>query len=262
MLTNKRLFVSDMDGTFYLGDGLLKGSLEFANAVHRLGSKLVFLTNNSSRTPEEYIRKLTKMGVDRTLFEVYTSGEATISFLKRDFPNKRVFLLSTPSVREMFRRSGVNLDDNSPELLVLAYDTTINYERIRKAALFIRQGIPFIATHPDVNCPTEDGPVPDVGSFLSLFEASTGRRPDNIIGKPDPTILKMVMDDFGYGPEETVMIGDRIYTDIECGLRAGVDTYLVLSGETTADMVPDSHSYEVVNNIGSIIEIIERGNTV
>jgi len=262
MLKCKRLFVSDMDGTFYLGNTLLPGSLDFAMAVHRLGARLVFLTNNSSRTPEEYIRKLEKMGVDRKLFEVYTSGEATISFLKRDFPKKKAFLLSTPSVREMFEKGGVMLDDFDPEVLVLAFDTSITYEKIRRAALLIRQGIPYVASHPDINCPTEEGPIPDVGSLISLFETSTGRRPDHIIGKPDPAILKMVMEDFDCSQEETVVIGDRLYTDIECGLKAGVDTFLVLSGETTRDMIPDRHSYKVVENVGSLAKKIRDHDTV
>ncbi len=262
MLKHKRLFVSDMDGTFYLGEHLLPGSLDFARAIYRHNSRLVFLTNNSSRTPEEYIRKLVKMGIERRLFEVYTSGEATVSLLKNCFPGKKVYLLSTHSVRKMFLDKGIVLDESNPDVLVLTYDTEITYEKIRKAALFIRRGVPYIASHPDINCPTEEGPVPDVGSLISLFETSTGRKPDQIVGKPDPTILNMVMKDFGCSPEETVMVGDRLYTDIECGLRAGVDTYLVLSGETTEDMIPVTHSYRVVQNTGSLAAMIDKDNTV
>lgn len=252
MFEKKKLFVSDMDGTFYLGDKLLPGSLDFAAKVKAIGGKLVFLTNNSSRTPEEYIRKLVNMGVDRTLFEVYTSGEATVKFLKQHYPSRKIYLLATPAVEKMFIDNDILLVQEEPDVVVLTYDTTINYDKIKKAALFLREGTAFIASHPDINCPTEDGPIPDVGSMLSLFKTSTGRSPDRVIGKPDPSILEMLLKNYNYSLEESVIIGDRLYTDIECGLRAGMDSILVLTGETTRQMVPPEHSYEVVESVGSI----------
>lgn len=262
MLKSKKLFVSDMDGTFYLGDKLLPGSLDFAIKVRDMGARLVFLTNNSSRTPDEYIRKLTKMGVNRELFEVYTSGEATVRFLMEKYPGRRVYLLSTPSVREMFHRAGINLVEEDPEVVVLTYDTTIDFGKIRKTALFLRKGAAYVASHPDINCPTEEGLVPDVGSFISLFESSTGRKPDWIIGKPSPTILEMLLEDYSQTADGCVIIGDRLYTDIECGLRAGVDAILVLSGETTPEMVSPDHPYIIANDVGEIAKLISQEFTV
>ncbi len=256
MLKNKKLFISDMDGTFYLGSKLLTGSLDFATKVREIGGKLVFLTNNSSRTPEEYIRKLLNMGIDRSLFEVYTSGEATIRFIKEHCSGASVYLIATPSVENLFIESGIRLVNERPDAVVLTYDTTLDYAKIRNAALFLRAGAKYIASHPDFNCPTELGPIPDVGSLIKLFEASTGRVPDHIIGKPDPSILEMLLKDYGFYPDECVIIGDRLYTDIECGLRANVDAILVLSGETTPEMVPENHEFLVIDNVGVLAGMI------
>ncbi|OAA30436.1 HAD family hydrolase [Kosmotoga arenicorallina S304] len=254
MFENKRLFVLDLDGTFYLGNKLLPGSLEFAEKVHSMGADLVFLTNNSSATKDEYVDKLVRLGVPENLFDVYTSAEATIRFLKENFPKKRVYLLAVPSVEKLFQWSGIELVDEKPDLVVMTYDKTLTYEKIEKFCDFVRLGVPFVTSHPDINCPTEKGPIPDVGSFIALVEASTGRRPDYVIGKPNKEILEMLIRDFDSKKEETVMIGDRLYTDIECGLRAGVETILVLSGETTSNMIPEDPPYHVYKNLEDIVK--------
>lgn len=250
----KKLFVLDMDGTFYLGNMLFPESLEFVEKVTASGARLVFLTNNSSATPEEYHKKLIRLGVPEGSFEVYTSGEATIRFLKDNYPNSSVYLLATPSVEKMFVDSGITLDEDNPDVAVLTYDKTLTFEKISKFCDFVREGILYIASHPDINCPTEKGFIPDVGSFMALIKTSTGREPSHIVGKPNPTILEMLIKEFDVDRTETVMVGDRLMTDIECGLRAGVTTALVLTGETTREMISDNPPFIVADNLLDLLE--------
>ncbi len=257
-LHNKKLFVMDMDGTFYLGYKLLPGALEVAEMLHVKGKQLVFLTNNSSQTPQYYSEKLLRLGIGRSMFKVYTSGEATVSFLKEKYPGRKLLLLAVPSVREMFLDAGLVLDEEKPDVAVITYDKTIAFRKLSLFCKFVRAGIPYISSHPDFNCPTEDGPIPDVGSFMELIRASTGRTADHIVGKPNPGILEMLMKDFSASKEETVMIGDRIYTDMECAKRAGVDSILVLSGETTLDMIPDDPGFSVMDDIRELLQELRR----
>ncbi len=252
-MNNKKLIISDMDGTFYLGNKLLEGSMEFANRLKSQGKKLVFLTNNSSKTPSEYINKLNNLGISSDLFDVYTSGEATAEFIIKNYKERKIFLLSTESVRDLFIKRGLVIDHEDPELLVLTYDKTINYEKIKKFSNFLNRNLPYIASHPDINCPTEMGFIPDIGSFMSLFEKSTGRKPDHIVGKPNSYIIEMLLEKYSVSKEDAVIIGDRIYTDIKCGMNSGIDSILVLSGETKRDMVPSDHSFSVCENIEEIL---------
>ncbi|ACR79846.1 HAD-IIA family hydrolase [Kosmotoga olearia] len=250
----KKLFVLDMDGTFYLGNTLFPESLEFVERITSTGAKLVFLTNNSSATPEEYHDKLVRLGVPEGSFSVYTSGEATMRFLKDNYPGSSVYLLATPSVEKMFVDSGIILDEKDPDVVVLTYDKTLTFKKISKFCGFVRDGISYIASHPDINCPTERGFIPDVGSFMALIKTSTGREPDHIVGKPNPTILEMLIEEFDVNRADVIMVGDRLMTDIECGLRAEVTTALVLTGETTREMVPDNPPFIVADNLLDLLK--------
>lgn len=251
----KRLFVLDMDGTIYLGDGLFPWTRPFLEALSRAGAHYLFLTNNSSRTAAEYVAKLQRMGISAGARNVLTSGDATIELLRREGRWQRLFVVAPPAVVESFAEAGFVLDDEQPQAVVLAYDTTLTYRRLVALCLHVRAGLPYIATHPDFNCPTPAGPIPDVGAFIALVEASTGRRPDRVVGKPRPDILRAAMGRFGASPQETLMVGDRLYTDIACGLAAGVDACLVLSGESTAEMVADSSHQptHVVANLAALL---------
>jgi len=253
-MKNKKLIISDMDGTFYLGNRLFKGSLEFAKRLKSQGKKLVFLTNNSSKSPSEYIEKLNNLGVSSDLFDVYTSGEATAEFIIKNYKERKIFLLSTESVKNLFTEKGLTIDNEEPDILVLTYDKTIDYEKIQKFSYFLNKGLPYIASHPDINCPIETGFVPDIGSFMALFEKSTDRKPDHIVGKPNSYIIEMLLDKYNVSKEEAVIIGDRIYTDIKCGINSGIDSILVLSGETKRDMIPSHHPYEVCENIEEVTD--------
>ena len=232
LLSEAKAFLLDMDGTFYLGDSLLPGALEFLEHLNHHGLPFSFLTNNSSRSKQDYVNKLTGLGVREGDARVFTAGDATIAYLKKHHSGSKVFLLGTPSLAESFRGSGIAISESDPDLVVIGYDTTLTYARLSAFCYFVRKGLPYIATHPDVNCPSPEGPVPDIGAMMSLVEASTGRKADVVIGKPNPGIVNALAEEWGLEPKEMVMVGDRLYTDIALGKTAGVKTVLVLSGET------------------------------
>ena len=229
-----------MDGTFFLGNKLLPGALELLDFLNRKGTPYRFLTNNSSKSQAEYIEKLVGLGVDRSDANIVTSGDATIQYLLKNFDTTRIFLIGTPGLEEAFSLQGFKLVDKNPDLVVLGFDTTLTYEKLRKLCQFVAAGLPFIATHPDINCPTPTGFIPDIGSMLALVKASTGREPDIIIGKPNPIMLDMLEEKMSLKAEELAMVGDRLYTDIALGQTAGVTTVLVLSGETKREDLEES----------------------
>ena len=171
------LFVLDMDGTFYLGDRLIEGSLEFIEKVKKAGKRFVFFTNNSSRIPSFYQQKLERMGCLVTTREVITSGDVTINWLQATHPGKKVYLVGTPLLEQSFREGGICLVEEAPDIVVVGFDTTLTYEKLEKACTFIRRGALFIATHLDINCPTEDGFIPDCGAMCALITKSTGVEP-------------------------------------------------------------------------------------
>ena len=234
--------VLDMDGTIYLGNrpiGDMAGTLA---ALRARGIKLCYFTNNSSKTAEDYVKKLTALGLYDARDTVYTSAMATVSYLQAHYPGKRVYLLSTPTVRKTFAEGGIPLseDGTGADIVVLAYDTTLTFEKLRVANELLAKGALYIATHPDFVCPTEDVPMPDVGSFIKLLEASSGRVPDLVIGKPNALAGEAILRAVGAEAENTAMAGDRLYTDIRFGINAGFHSILVLSGETTEKMLEES----------------------
>ena len=229
------LFLFDLDGTVYLGDAPVTGASEALARLRRAGKRVVFLTNNSSKTPSEYEDKLRRLGLWGGGDRVYTSADATAEYLNAHFPGKRAYLLATQAVAAQFRAAGVPLGEGAPDVCVLAYDTTLTFEKMRRFNEFLAAGKPFIATHPDDVCPTAGVPMPDVGSFLALFERSCGRRPDVICGKPYAVMGECVARAFGVPAAATCMVGDRLHTDIRFGNANGMHTLLVLSGETTRE---------------------------
>ncbi len=233
-------FALDMDGTIYLGEQWIEGAKEFLEEIQRVGKKYVFLTNNSSKSPEVYVEKLSRMGLETGVDRIITSGQATISYLLRNYPGKKVFLLGNDLLKAQFEKEGIMLDDEKPQAIVTAFDTTLDYGKLCKACDFVRQGLPYIATHPDYNCPTESGFIPDIGAIHAFIHASTGRYPDCIIGKPNGAIIDYLMERVSVERERTAMVGDRLYTDIAAGKNNGLTGILVLSGEATLDDVRES----------------------
>ena len=231
MLGDIRCFLLDLDGTFYLGEKLLRGALKLLNLLVERNIDYLFLTNNSSKNAGQYVEKLTRLNVRVGKEHILTSGEATTIYLQKEMPNAKVFIVGTRALEEEFVNCGFRLVENKPDVVVLGFDTTLTYKKLWKICDFVRDGYPYIATHPDINCPTETGFMPDIGSFIALIESSTGRKPDVVIGKPNDHMIEAVLERTGHEKDEIAMVGDRLYTDMAMG-RSGIRTILVLSGET------------------------------
>ncbi|MDE6183933.1 MAG: HAD-IIA family hydrolase, partial [Lachnospiraceae bacterium] len=212
ILKNINCFALDMDGTIYLGDKWIEGAKEFLRAVEREGKRYVFLTNNSSKNPRAYVEKLGRMGLDVDEKQIVTSGQATIAYLKREFPGKKVYLLGNELLKEQFLQEGIWLEEESPEVVVVGFDTTLTYAKMCRVCDLVREGLPYISTHPDYNCPTETGFIPDAGAIHAFIHASAFRFPDRIIGKPNGDIMDYLAVREGVSKEETAMVGDRLYT--------------------------------------------------
>jgi len=263
-LKNIRLYALDMDGTIYLGTQWIPGAGEFLDAVTESGREYVFLTNNSSRDPAAYVDKLAKMGLNVDRDKIITSGDATIHMIQHSFPGVRVYLLGNDLLKRQFREAGIELVNDDLEaayradgnivsairdgavgLVVTAFDTSLDYLKMSVVCDLIRAGIPYITTHPDYNCPTETGFIPDAGAIHAFIEASSGRRPDTVVGKPYAGIIDYMVDRTGYERSDIAMVGDRLYTDVAAGVNNGLTGILVLSGEATmkdvevSDVVPD-----------------------
>ena len=240
-LAGIRCFLLDMDGTFYLGDKLIDGSLDFLEALRRTGRDAWFLTNNSSKSASAYVEKLTRMGVpDPFRTQVMTSGHAAAHYLMECFPEGKGYLLGNDVLRAELTEMGLTFTEDDPDYVLVAFDTTLDYAKMCKVCDFIRHGKPYIATHPDFNCPTETGFIPDMGAIMAFIEASTGRKADIILGKPNVGIVREASLRTGYALTEMAMVGDRLYTDVVTGVNHGMTGILVLSGEATMKDVAES----------------------
>ena len=239
LIRSIRCFLFDMDGTIYLGDRLLPGAAAFIRHLEEIDFPFYFLTNNSSRSNQDYADKLERQGLPTKPGRIITSGEATAIYLQERNPSARVFLAGTPSLEGEFKHLGFHLADEDPEIAVLGFDTTLTYQKLATLCHLVRSGIPYIATHPDINCPTEDGFIPDIGAIMALVKASTGRDPDIIVGKPHTPIVEAILAKTGYTAPEILMVGDRLYTDIAMG-AVGLRTALVLTGEARREDIPSA----------------------
>lgn len=243
-LKSKKLFVLDMDGTFYLGERLIEGSLEFLKKLESTGREFLFFTNNSSKDVAFYKKKLANMGCDIEEKQIVTSGDVTIKYLTENYPDATVYLVGTGILEESFKKAGIRLVEDNADIVVLGFDMTITYEKIKKACSFIRDGSLFLATHQDINCPTEDGFIPDCGAMCAMVEASTGIKP-RYLGKPLKETVDMIKLITGRSDEEIAFVGDRLYTDIAAAVNNGITGILVLTGETglsdieKSDIKPD-----------------------
>ena len=240
LLKNIDCFALDMDGTIYLGERWIDGAREFLEEIEKRGKRYLFLTNNSSKSPDVYVEKLKRMGLEAGTDKIVTSGQATVFYLKKHYPGKRVFLLGNDLLKKEFEEEGVVLDEENPEIVVTAFDTTLDYGKMCRVCDLVRAGLPYIATHPDYNCPTEDGFIPDAGAIHAFIHASAGRYPDRVIGKPNGDIIDYLLERAGTERGRTAMVGDRLYTDIAAGRNHGLKSVLVLSGEASAGDVEKS----------------------
>lgn len=237
----------DMDGTIYKGGTLFACTLPFLAHMRELGIGYTFLTNNPSKSSIDYLAHLKKMGLNATGDELYTSAQATIDYLRSKHPRvRRIFALGTPSMLSQFHDAGFTLTGedarDEPDAVVVGFDLTLAYPRVCRAAWWIQQGKLFVATNPDRVCPTDQPTVlVDCGAICAMLEKATGRAPDIVLGKPDPTMLSGILARHGLRPNQIAMVGDRIYTDILMAHRAAAFGVLVLTGEATA------HDAEIAN---------------
>lgn len=231
----------DMDGTIYLGSRLFDFTLGFLEDLKEMGIHYSFLTNNPTKSVSDYLAKLKGMGIEASEEEMYTSSVAAIDWLRDKMPEARtLFVVGTPSMEAEFRKAGYELlpddPDKKPDCLVVAFDTTLTYPKLCHAAWLASEGVPYIATNPDRVCPTDLRTVlVDCGSICKAIEHATYRKPDAVIGKPNPDMLAGICFRENLKPEEVAMCGDRIYTDVATARNHGSLGVLVLSGETTLD---------------------------
>jgi len=243
LLSNIRHVALDMDGTIYMGNTLFPYTLAFLEKLGRLGISYSFLTNNPSRSIEAYVSKLHGMGIPCTKEQMYSTATAAIDYIKTNYPEiKHIFALGTPSMCSQFEEAGFTLCEDSefdvPQMVVAAFDRTLEYSRLCRCAWWISKDIPYIATNPDWVCPTDENTIlVDCGSICACLEAATGRKPDRFIGKPSPDILTGILEQYKIKAHQCAMVGDRLYTDVQTALNAGACGVLVLSGESTMERV-------------------------
>jgi len=238
-LGEKRLFLLDMDGTIYLDHTLFPGTIPCLEAVKGRGGRYLFLTNNSSKSVDAYIAKLGRMGISAVREDFLTSVDALIADLRRGPGYRKCYAFGTESFRDQLREAGIPVTDRLEEdvdCLLVGFDTELTFQKLEDACILLGRGVDFIATNPDWVCPTWYGSVPDCGSVCEMLFRAAGRRP-RVIGKPQPAMALLALERTGFAPEQAVMVGDRLYTDIASGVNAGIDTAFVLSGEgTEADL--------------------------
>lgn len=240
-LKDIRLYLLDMDGTLYLDNDLFDGVTDFLEHVKNIGGKYMFLTNNSSKSVQKYIEKLHSLGIESVESDFLTSTDATILYLKKKSYNK-IYAFGTTSFKEQLHSAGLPITDtlcDGIDCLCMGFDTELTFKKLEDACILLGRGVDYIATNPDWVCPTYYGSVPDCGSVSEMLYNATRRRPV-FIGKPEPTMALLAMEKTGFTPETTALIGDRLYTDIACGVNAGVCSVFVLSGEGTMEDVEKS----------------------
>jgi len=254
----KKIVFLDLDGTVYLGNKLLPGAKKFINFLQNQGIFFYFLSNNSSRSKKDYVDKISHLGIETTEDRIILSTDGVIDFLLSQGV-KDTYVIGTSSMQEMFVEAGISIDSLNPEYVILGYDTELTYKKLKTGALHLLNGIELLATHPDFVCPTPEGPIPDVGAMLALFEKAYGKKPGKIFGKPNQEMLSHILKKHNVSSAEIVIIGDRIYTDMELANRLSCDFILVLSGETQpCDLDKlDKLPALVAENIGAILKLQE-----
>lgn len=245
-LNEKELYIFDMDGTIYLGYNAFPFAIRFINDLRKNGKRVLFFTNNASHTTDFYVGKLTRLGFSPTKEEIMTSGDVTVEFLLRHRPGRSVYLVGTDELVESFKEAGVNIltgDEESADIVITSFDTTLTYKKLDNACRLIRGGAEYLSTHPDFNCPTETGFIPDSGAIAAFVTASTGKTP-TYFGKPYRETVEMISEATGIARDRMCIFGDRLYTDIALGKKHGVTAVLVLSGETTPEDVDAASAAE------------------
>ena len=231
-----KYFLLDMDGTIYLGNKPIGDMVSTLNYLREKGKKIIYLTNNSSRDSLSYIEKLKKLNFYSESDEIYSSGNASAEYINENYAGKSVYVLGTQALKNELVNNGVNVVESDVcDIALLAYDTELTYEKLCKFVKAISNGARYLATHPDNCCPSEGGYLPDAGSYIKMIETAVGYKPEIIIGKPNVVMGENLMRRLNLLPNNFMMVGDRLYTDISFGKNCNFYSLLVLSGETTLD---------------------------
>lgn len=264
-----KCFLLDMDGTIYLGDNVIEGTYDFLDILKRQNKRAMYITNNSSRATSQYVEKLAGLGITAEEDDFFTSVNALIYNLNMKHPKAKLFVLGTPVFEQYLEESGFEIIrdyyeevEKRPDFVVLAFDMTLTYDKLKIACDYIADGIEYWATHPDMVCPVKGGRViPDAGSFIECIHGVTGKRPSFIAGKPNPCIIQVIMQKYGYKTDEVAVIGDRLHTDIMSAVNAGVLSICVLSGEATLEDIErekdENKPCFVFNSIKDVYKILK-----
>ena len=262
MIQNMKLYLFDMDGTLYLGSRLYDFTVELLQEIRRTGGKYLFITNNSSKSVEDYVKKLAGFGIDATREDFMTSSQATAYYLHKHHEGQRLYVCGTESLKKELRSEGFTVTEVIDEVdcIVMGFDTELTFRKLHDVSylLLTRPELPYIATNPDLVCPTEFGSVPDCGSVCGMIYNATGKRPV-VIGKPSALMPQLAMDKLGISKEQTCVVGDRIYTDVKSGLNAGCIGILVMSGETTPEILAQSPDkpHLVMESAREILDVLK-----
>ena len=259
-IKNIKLFLFDMDGTLYLGNQLFDFTKDLLEKIRENGRDYLFLTNNSSKSVFDYVKKLEKLGIKAVTKDFLTSSQATAFYLHKNYEGKKLYVCGTKSLIKELENEGfeVTEDINKTECVVMGFDTELTFKKLEDVCkILLTKDIPYIATNPDIVCPTEYGSVPDCGSVCEMIYNATGKRPF-VIGKPSPLMPKLAMEKMGVKPNETAVVGDRIYTDIKSGLNANALSILVMSGETDEEILNASEDKPdlVLKNASEILKLL------
>ena len=266
-LREKKLWLLDMDGTIYMEDRIFDGTLELLELIRALGGRYVFITNNSSKSVSDYLAKVRRMGISAGEEDFFTSAQAAVRLLQREFPGAKVYCQGTRSLVQALRQAGIDVTEavEPVDLVLTGFDLELSSEKLRRTCQILteQKNVAYYATNPDLVCPVSFGYVPDCGSMSIMIRNATGREPV-FIGKPEPTMIRIVMEKFGFAPAQTVVVGDRVYTDIASGVRAGVDTIGVLSGEASLEDFRRSETPPswLFRNVREIFEAMKRDHPV
>lgn len=259
-LSSKKLFLFDIDGTIAVGDTLYPGSRELLSHIDSIGGRSYFITNNSTKSAQDYIDKFRRcFGLETAARQFITSGYMTLRFLKEHYSHKKIFVLGTKSFIEELRKCGLQVTESARDrvdCVVAAYDSELSYDKLTAVCeVLFTQDVPFYGTNPDLRCPVDFGFIPDCGSICDMITATTGRTPV-YLGKPNREIVDVCLKDSGFSPEETLVVGDRLYTDIACGINAGVDTCVVYTGEAAPEDMRDT-PYRPTYAFAKISELLD-----
>ncbi len=259
MLQDKRYFLFDIDGTLSVDDTLYEGSYDLIKYIKKINGRAFYITNNSVKSRKDYVEKFARWGIETDEDQFMTASYATCCYLKEYYNDKKLFVVATPSFIEELQSFGLHVteeDTKDIDGVLVGFDRTLNYQKIEKACkLLADTSVEYIATNPDLRCPTAFGFVPDCGAICNMISSAVDREP-YYVGKPNREIVDMCMKQVDAKKEEVIVVGDRLYTDIACGINAGVDTAVVFTGEAQEKDICDT-IYPPTYHFQTILEFFE-----